>query len=709
MKTREELLQWYEDLGRPVKSELRKQKDFLKDLKERYSFMGGIKRATNKHYVYCLLNDIDEPPKCLYCGSSVSDVSDHRFRDYCSTKCGALDSTDKKRETCLKKYGATHHLKTKECLDKQRKTNLERYGSEFLHRNEEIKVKAHKTIKEKYGSECYFHTDDYKEKLRTTSIEKYGHEHFSSSQEVKNKRVETSLKNFGTHHPMMVEEVKEKVKETNIERFGVPYYSMTDEYKEKVKETNLERYGFPSVFQNEHIREKVKATNVERYGFESPMKNEHIKEKVKETNIEKYGVSRVFVLEDFKEKVKESNLEKYGVPYYSMTDEYKEKVKETNLERYGVPYYSMTDECKEKMRETSIERYGVSNFNQKHIPEPILSLFNDQELLSNHYDCFDTILEAAFDIGAVPSTYGTHLKRHGIEIKIPNKKFTKGHKEIVEIVKKHYSGEVIINHRISGVGEIDVFIPDLMVGFEFNGHYWHSDIFKEKSYHQKKSLACIENGIKLLHVWEYDWKLPSKRKILEEKIKMFIGASDKKVYARKTEVVHLSAKEASEFYEKTHIQGGKKCGLNFSLSYMGEIVACISLKKEKNKDNSYHIERYATSCQVTGGFSKLLSYAKKQIDGWEVIKTFASLDYGRGSMYEMCGFEYDGTSSPNYKYIKGDTILSREQCMKHKLVDLLEAFDPDLTEKENMNAHGFLRVYDAGSIKYVMKKENPLD
>jgi hypothetical protein len=35
--------------------------------------------------------------------------------------------------------------------------------------------------------------------------------------------------------------------------------------------------------------------------------------------------------------------------------------------------------------------------------------------------------------------------------------------------------------------EIDIYLPELKLGFEFNGLYWHSNKFKEKNYHLNKT------------------------------------------------------------------------------------------------------------------------------------------------------------------------------------------------------------------------------
>ena len=48
----------------------------------------------------------------------------------------------------------------------------------------------------------------------------------------------------------------------------------------------------------------------------------------------------------------------------------------------------------------------------------------------------------------------------------------------------------------SGITEIDVFIPHLMVGIEYDGHYWHQDVEKDK----KKDMICKSNDITLIRI-----------------------------------------------------------------------------------------------------------------------------------------------------------------------------------------------------------------
>jgi very-short-patch-repair endonuclease len=52
--------------------------------------------------------------------------------------------------------------------------------------------------------------------------------------------------------------------------------------------------------------------------------------------------------------------------------------------------------------------------------------------------------------------------------------------------------------------EVDIYLPDYNLGIEINGNRFHSDLFKKKNYHLKKTEECARKGIRLIHIWECD-------------------------------------------------------------------------------------------------------------------------------------------------------------------------------------------------------------
>jgi hypothetical protein len=90
---------------------------------------------------------------------------------------------------------------------------------------------------------------------------------------------------------------------------------------------------------------------------------------------------------------------------------------------------------------------------------------------------------------------------------------SKGEKEVYEYVKSLYKdAEHSRRDLLSNRQEIDIYIPSLNIGVEYNGDYWHSEkvfskrmVSSAKEYHQNKKDTAERNGIVLLFIWESDW------------------------------------------------------------------------------------------------------------------------------------------------------------------------------------------------------------
>jgi len=77
---------------------------------------------------------------------------------------------------------------------------------------------------------------------------------------------------------------------------------------------------------------------------------------------------------------------------------------------------------------------------------------------------------------------------------------------LLTFIKSIYNGEIIHGDRSILEGkEIDVLLPDELLGFEFNGKYWHSRKFLPIGYHEDKTKRAALKGIKLIHVAEKRW------------------------------------------------------------------------------------------------------------------------------------------------------------------------------------------------------------
>ena len=107
-------------------------------------------------------------------------------------------------------------------------------------------------------------------------------------------------------------------------------------------------------------------------------------------------------------------------------------------------------------------------------------------------------------------------------------------------------------------------------------------------------------------------------------------------------------------------------------------------KSRFNKNYEWELSRYSSSKHVIGGASKLLKYFERIYKPKSLI-TYADRRFSQGNLYFTLGFTFDHFSLPNYFYVKNQIKLSRIQCQKHKLKDILKDFNENLSESENMS------------------------
>ena len=279
-----------------------------------------------------------------------------------------------------------------------------------------------------------------------------------------------------------------------------------------------------------------------------------------------------------------------------------------------------------------------------------------------------------------------------------------GEQEIAGFVKGIYDGAVFENCRnVIAPYELDVYLPEKRVAIEFDGLFWHSEaVGKDEHYHLMKTEKCLERGIRLVHVFEDEWK--EKREIVEDRIRSILGIGQKRIFARKCVVKAISAKESNEFLEHNHLQGCCNSSIRYGLFFNGELVAVMTFGKPRfNKNYDWELVRYASKigCHIVGGASKLLARFRKNHFG--SIVSYADRRYSDGHLYEKLGFVQVGVSKPSYCYVKGAQKLNRYACQKHKLPALLgDGYDEELSECDNMVANGWSQVHDCGNFIYVI-------
>lgn len=137
--------------------------------------------------------------------------------------------------------------------------------------------------------------------------------------------------------------------------------------------------------------------------------------------------------------------------------------------------------------------------------------------------------------------------------------------ELVDFIKSFYAGKIEQNNRsILDGKELNIYIPKHQLAIEFNGSYWHSEnAGTSVNYHQQKTLACREKGIRLIHVFEHEWDF--KKDKVKQLIRAALGQYNAKVYARKCEVKQIDSNQYSQFLDINHFQGSVNSAIRYGL------------------------------------------------------------------------------------------------------------------------------------------------
>lgn len=296
-------------------------------------------------------------------------------------------------------------------------------------------------------------------------------------------------------------------------RIGVPIYvssdntfkklGIFDEFKKiqnkrrglSAKKTNIKRYGVANGH-NELVKDKIKQTSLAKYGTENPWQAESIKSKSRKTKIVRHGDPTY----TNRQKCKETMQSKYGVDNCSQLDDWDSKVKETKFRRYGSATYNNSD----KMKQTKLSRIQQYEVNNNVVS---IKIFTDK-YGARCYSAIERLnipVKYYCDRFFIP-TVSVDLLITYLDSITPGS--GKSHKEldIANFIKSFYDGPVKLNDRKAiRPKEIDIFLPELYIGIEYNGLYWHCvENGTPKDLHLKKSLLCKNKGVRLIHIYEFE-------------------------------------------------------------------------------------------------------------------------------------------------------------------------------------------------------------
>lgn len=478
--------------------------------------------------------------------------------------------------------------------------------------------------------------------------------------------------------------------------------SSDPEIKKIKEEKSLIKFGTKTPAESKEIKEKIKKTNLEKWGGNSPMSNEFVKQKSKDTLIRNWGVTnpsfsselkmkRVssFRKSTFRENFRRVSLQKYGVEHPWMNKE---------IHRKTIDFFYSS--YKSRIEEKSGDKFKFIGF----LKGISTSLQFECKSCGNEFSILTYQFYYRINHNLSICTHCHPISENSSLSQI----------ELFNFISKNFRGDIIMNSRdIIKPYEIDLFIPQLNLAFEFNGVWWHSDKFKNENYHQTKFKLCEELGIKLITIWEDDWL--TKKEISESFILNKLGKTDQRIFARNCSIREVDYNASREFLDTNHLQGDCKSSVRLGLYHKGDLVSLMTFSKlrlplqksstKRNESDYFELTRFCNKLNTTvvGGASKILKHFIKQKNPRQ-IETYSDNLISDGHLYNKLEFTFSHESKPGYWYVIDGIRQHRFNWRKQKLVKM--GFDPNKTEEEIMNELGYYKIYNGGNRKWVMNFES---
>jgi very-short-patch-repair endonuclease len=386
----------------------------------------------------------------------------------------------------------------------------------------------------------------------------------------------------------------------------------SEEVKKAKEESYMKKYGVTNPSYSSDVILKIQNTFQERFGG-NPMQLDLIKNKVKQTNIERYGQDNILKKGSLYREKKEVEDRNYFLEKYSNLN-----IIDFEYEKNG----QVRIQCKECKSIFKISKWNLHQRNKAKMSNPCTSCFPIG--MANLSSCENFVKDILDEAGII-----YHGRKRGV----------------------------------IGSHEIDFYIESMNVGFEINGNYWHSDLYKENQYHIKKTRSALKNGLNLYHIFEDE--IMFKQDQVKKRILAILGIGGNPVQEENFDIREINSDISKEFMNDNHVLGYSPSSLSIGL-FVNEIltsVMCLSKLRRISDpgNNKWEITRIH-SLVADGsnkGYDKMLSYFINSHSP-AYITSYCDRRWYSGQDFLDIGFSVAKKTSPNYWYINKKDWKVRE-------------------------------------------------
>ena len=445
--------------------------------------------------------------------------------------------------------------------------------------------------------------------------------------------------------------------------------------KQACKECLILGYNNPDGRTKTQANEKRKKTLQEKYGVDNCRKINGTTEKINKTCFEKYG-GVGFASQELANKSNSTIKKIYNVENWKQTNEGKKlsakiaksEIRNKNLSislRGKISPLKGKPKNKNSIKKTkdALLKKGYESIQEKMLKLNI-KLISPEYLGSNiklNYQC--TKCGYIFK-----NKSWTQLSRIDSPQKCPNCYPRNSIKslaefEIIDFIKKLDNNLEIIQNDRSQIypKELDIFIPEKNIAIEYNGLYFHSNLFHrntkfDKNYHLKKLLLCQQKNIKLIQISDYQWAYSNK--VVKNILKIFLKYTDNfKTYNKDRIKIHeVHAEKISCFLNENALATTN----NISESDIGigafenkDLICLLIFNKFDDYKKIWKLKNiiFKIGYIIDTELINIIINFFKNTNQYNLIFVMSNREMHFDNLYENLNFEFIGYTAPTYFYI----------------------------------------------------------
>lgn len=279
-------------------------------------------------------------------------------------------------------------------------------------------------------------------------------------------------------------------------------------------------------------------------------------------------------------------------------------------------------------------------------------------------------------------------------------------KELAEFLSENGVDVIANDRKVLNGKELDLFIPEFNLAIEFDGIFWHNELYKDKNYHLNKTNECANKGVRLIHIFEDEWV--NKKEIWKSILLNITHKTQNRIYARKCEIKEVSPHDSFVFLNENHIQGSCGSKYRYGLYYNNELVSLMTFGKSRHfiggNKHQYELLRFCNkiNLEVVGAASRLFKHFIIDNEPTSIV-SYADRRWSIGNLYNVLGFKLYNISKPNYFYVIDNNRMNRFNFRKSVLVEKYNC-PHEMSEREFCKSKKWWRIYDCGCLCFEWKK-----